>query len=163
MKDLTVRQATSADVDEMLDVLEAVAAERRFIATEPPVDREARRAAFLRLLEGDGCFLVAEADGEVVGSLGVEVRRGRGELGMAVAAERRGRGVGTALLSAAIDWARESGLHKLALEVFPHNEAALALYRKFGFEQEGYLRSHERRASGELWDAIAMGLPLRVN
>ena len=39
--------------------------------------------------------------------------------------------------------------------------AALALYRKFGFEQEGYLRSHYRRANGELWDAVVMGLLLR--
>jgi RimJ/RimL family protein N-acetyltransferase len=144
----------------MLDLLKAIAAERRFIATEPPVDRDARRVGFLRALEGGGCFFVADANDEVVGSLGVEVRRGRGDLGMGVDAEWRGRGIGTALLSAAIDWARESGLHKLALEVFPHNEPALALYRKFGFEQEGYLRRHERRESGEFWDAILMGLLL---
>jgi RimJ/RimL family protein N-acetyltransferase len=163
MNDLTVRQATPADLDALLDLLEAVAAERRFIATEPPVDRSGRRLEFLRMLEGGGCFIVAEANGEVVGSLGVEARRCRGDLGMGVAAEWRGRGVGTALLSAAIAWARESGLHKLVLEVFPHNEAALALYAKFGFEQEGYLRGHELRRSGELWDAIAMGLLLRAD
>ena len=88
------------------------------------------------------------ADGEVVGSLHVESTRfGFGELGMAVARPWRGRGVGSALLVAAIDTAREEGLHKLSLEVFPHNEAAIALYRKFGFVEEGYRVKHFRRAA----------------
>jgi len=69
-------------------------------------------------------------------------------------------GVGSALLAAAIDWARESGLHKLNLGVFPHNTAAIALYRKFGFVEEGRQVKQYRRSSGELWDSIEMGLLL---
>ena len=79
---------------------------------------------------------------------------------MLVAREWRGRGVGSALVAAAIDRSRERGLHKLCLSVFPHNEAAIALYRKFGFEEEGYRRKQLRRANGELWDLIDMGLLL---
>jgi ribosomal protein S18 acetylase RimI-like enzyme len=79
---------------------------------------------------------------------------------MAVARDWRGRGVGSALLAAAVDRAREQGLHKLSLSVFPHNEAAIALYRKFGFVEEGRRVKHIRRASGELWDTIEMGLLL---
>ena len=77
---------------------------------------------------------------------------------MAVAPRSRGRGVGSALLATAIEWARERGLHKLTLSVFPHNAAAIALYRKFGFVEEGRRVKQYRRASGELWDAIEMGL-----
>jgi ribosomal protein S18 acetylase RimI-like enzyme len=79
---------------------------------------------------------------------------------MAVARPWRGRGVGTALLEAAMKWAREEGLHKLSLSVFPHNASAIALYRRFGFVEEGRRTKHFRRASGELWDAIDMGLLL---
>jgi ribosomal protein S18 acetylase RimI-like enzyme len=79
---------------------------------------------------------------------------------MMVARDRRGQGIGTALMEAAIGWAREQGLHKLSLDVFAHNEAALALYRKLGFVEEGRRVKHYRRASGELWDAIEMGLLL---
>ena len=79
---------------------------------------------------------------------------------MAVAREWRGRGVGLELLAAAIEWARERGLHKLSLGVFAHNAAAIALYRKFGFVEEGRRVKHYRRASGELWDALEMGLLL---
>jgi len=68
--------------------------------------------------------------------------------------------VGSALLRAAIAWARGAGLHKLCLEVFAHNEAGIALYRKAGFVEEGRRTGQYRRASGELWDAIVMGLAL---
>ena len=54
----------------------------------------------------------------------------------------------------------EQGLHKLVLDVFAHNEAAIALYRKFGFVEEGRRVKQYRRASGELWDALDMGLLL---
>jgi ribosomal protein S18 acetylase RimI-like enzyme len=77
-----------------------------------------------------------------------------------VDSEWRGRGVGSALVRAAIERARGQGLHKLCLEVFPTNTAAIGLYRKFGFVEEGRRSKHYRRASGELWDAIVMGRPL---
>ncbi len=38
--------------------------------------------------------------------------------------------------------------------------AAIALYRKFGFVEEGRRVKHDRRVSGELWDALDMGLLL---
>jgi ribosomal protein S18 acetylase RimI-like enzyme len=134
----------------------AVAEERDGIATEPPVDLEARAASWT--LEGS---FVAVAGAEMVGSLHVEPsRHGFGEIGMAVARQWRGRGVGSALLAASIEWAREQGLHKLSLSVFAHNAAGIALYRKFGFIEEGRRVKHYRRASGELWDALEMGLLL---
>jgi ribosomal protein S18 acetylase RimI-like enzyme len=134
----------------------AVANERTGIGTEPPVDVEARAAAWS--LDGD---FLAEAAGTVIGSIHVEAsRHGYGEIGMAVAREWRDRGVGSALMVAAIEWARQRGLHKLSLSVFAHNEAAIALYRKFGFIEEGRRIKHYRRTSGELWDSVEMGLLL---
>jgi RimJ/RimL family protein N-acetyltransferase len=134
----------------------AVAEERDGIAAEPPIDVD-KHAARLDL---DRTF-VAVAAVEVVGRIFViESGFGFGEIGMFVAAEWRGRGVGTALVAAAIDWAKARGLHKLTLSVFPHNEAAIALYQKFGFVEEGLHPKHMRRASGELWDLLDMGLML---
>ena len=134
----------------------AVAEERDRIATEPPVDIEARAASWT--IDGT---LVAVTGAELIGSLVVEPsRHGFGEIGMAVAREWRGRGVGSALLAAAIEWAHDRGLHKLSLGVFAHNTAAIELYRKFGFVEEGRRIKQYRRANGELWDAIEMGLLL---
>ena len=52
-------------------------------------------------------------------------------------------------------WARASGIRKLELHVFPHNEAAIRLYEKFGFTREGYRHEHYRRGGGYV-DAILM-------
>jgi RimJ/RimL family protein N-acetyltransferase len=97
----------------------------------------------------------------VIGSLHIEESYfGYGEIGMMVARDWRGRGVGSALVASAIEWGREHGLHKLTLSVFPHNQAAVALYRKFNFKEEGYRAKQVRRSNGELWDLIEMGLLL---
>ena len=159
---VTVRPATLADVDAVVAMLVEVAGEGRWIATEAPVDVEQGRRRMVEDIEReDAIVLVAEAGGQPVGELGLHLARyGVADLGMAVAAGWRGRGIGSALLTAAVDQARAAGAHKIALQVWPHNAAALALYERFGFRREGYLTRHYRRRSGELWDAIIMGLPL---
>ena len=159
---VTVRPATLADVDAVVAMLAEVAGEGRWIATEAPVDLEARHHSIAEAVQGDHAIvLVAEAGGELVGDLGLHLARyGVADLGMLVAAGWRGRGVGTALLAEAVSRARAAGAHKIALQVWPHNAAAIALYERFGFRREGYLRRHYRRRSGELWDAVVMGLPL---
>jgi ribosomal protein S18 acetylase RimI-like enzyme len=151
-----IRPAREEDRRTLAVLFAEVAAERDGIATEPPVDVDARAAGW-----GLDGTLVAVAGTELVGTIHVEAsRHGFGEIGMLVAREWRGRGVGSALLSAAIERAREQGLHKLSLGVFAHNDAAIALYRKHGFVEEGRRVKQYRRSSGELWDALDMGLLL---
>ncbi len=153
-----IRPAQAGDARAMAELFASVAAERDGIATEPPVDIGERAAAFAR---SAGESVVAVAGGQIIGMLHIDVsRHGFGELGMLVDRAWRGRGVGSALVAAAIGWARSHGLHKLCLEVFAHNMAAIALYRKCGFVAEGRRVRQYRRASGELWDSIVMGLPL---
>jgi ribosomal protein S18 acetylase RimI-like enzyme len=123
---------------------------------QPPIDVEARAASW----ELDGTF-VAFADNQIVGTLHVTASRfGFGELAMAVACDWRGHGVGSALMAAGIEWSPDRVLHKLSLDVFPDNTAAIALYRKFEFVDEGRRVKQYRRANGEFWDGIDMGLLL---
>lgn len=151
-----IRPAEEGDRRSLARLFARVAEEGDGIAAEPPVD--VGRLAESWQLDGT---LVALAGAELVGELRVEPSWfGFGEIGMMVARDWRGRGVGTALVEAAIEWARERGLHKLSLGVFPQNEPALALYRKLGFVEEGRRARHIRRSNGELWDLIEMGLPL---
>ena len=159
---VSVRPATLADVDAVVAMLVEVAGEGRWIGTEAPVDVCQRRRRMVEDVEGDDAIvLVAEAGGEPVGQLGLRLAPyGVADLGMLVVAGWRGRGVGTALLAEAVRRAREAGAHKIALQVWPHNAAAVALYERFGFQREGYLTRHYRRRSGELWDAVVMGLRL---
>lgn len=153
---ISVRPAEDGDRRSLALLFAAVAEERDGIAAEPPIDVEALAAGW----KIDGT-LVAMAEDGIVGEINIHPNwMGFGEIGMMVAADWRGRGVGTALVAAAIEWARARGMHKLALSVFPHNHVAITLYRNFGFVQEGLLRRHVRRANGQLWDLIEMGLLL---
>ena len=53
-------------------------------------------------------------------------------------------------MAAAEEWARRAGVTKLELHVFPHNEPAIALYEKLGYEREGLRRGHYARAGRQL-------------
>jgi ribosomal protein S18 acetylase RimI-like enzyme len=162
LPEVVIRRAREQDVDALIDLLVAVAAEGRWIGTEAPVDTERRRQGLARAIDQEGTLLLAaDAGSKLVGELWMELASyGVADLGMLVASGWRGRGVGSALLRAGIDWAREAGAHKVSLEVWPDNQAAIALYEKFGFEREGLRRRHYRRRNGELWDAVVMGLLL---
>lgn len=110
----------------------------------------------------DDYLLVAEVDGEVVANLGLHAagksprRRHVGHLGMAVRDDWQRRGVGSALLAAALDLAdRWLNYRRLELTVYTDNAAALALYRKFGFAIEGTHREFAFR-DGRYVDAHAM-------
>lgn len=151
-----IRPAHDGDRMSLALLFAGIADELDWIATEPPVDVEARAAAWT--VEA---IVVAVAADEIAGFLSLErSRHGYGEVALAVAPGYRGRGIGTALLAVAIDTARAEGMHKLTLSVFAHNEPALALYRKLGFVEEGRRVKHYRRADGQLWDAVEMGLLL---
>ena len=106
--------------------------------------------------------LVACANQELVGSLGLVAndrsarRRHVGQLGMAVHDQWQGRGIGTALLNAAIELAdRWLNLSRLELTVYADNDAAVRLYKRFAFQIEGRLRKYAFR-DGTFVDAYSM-------
>lgn len=79
----------------------------------------------------------------------------RGNLGMGLLPEYRGKGVGSQLLKAVLDHAKRFGLEKVELNVYTTNEAAVALYKKFGFEQEGLIKKY-RKLDGKYFDCLTM-------
>jgi putative acetyltransferase len=105
--------------------------------------------------------LVAEIDGKVVGQLGlVAISRPRrkhvGTIGMGVHDDYAGRGVGSALMAACVDMADNwLNLSRLELEAFTDNVAAIGLYKKFGFVEEGIKKAHAFR-SGKFVDTLSM-------
>ena len=106
-------------------------------------------------------LLLACAGDEVVGQLGIYVsanprRRHVGDLGMGVRDDWQGRGVGTALLAAAIDLAdRWLQLRRLELQVYADNSAGIALYVRHGFVEEGRHRDYAFR-DGAYVDALSL-------
>lgn len=160
-----VRPAATGDLDALVELFAAVVEERLWLGAEPPLDRAAQRQRFIERMEegssGESLVAMTAEGGELVGHVGMDLAPYNvASLGMIVDEAWRGRGVGGALVEAAVDWSRRRGAHKLTLQVWPHNEPARRLYRRHGFVEEGLLRRHYRRRSGELWDAVVMGLVL---
>lgn len=96
--------------------------------------------------------LVAELNGEVLGCAGLHPagaamrRRHVMALGIVVAPQAQGQGVGSALMLAMCDYAdRWAGVLRLELSVYTDNAVALRLYRKFGFVIEGTMRGYSLR------------------
>ncbi len=162
----TVRTAQPGDAAVLLDYIRSVAAETEFFIIEPDefpdsVDKE--REWVTNHLDHPGQIaLMAEASGQVIGSLSFEsgpYRRisHRGTLGIAVVNQWRRQGVGTALLRASIDWATANPLiDKICLDVFATNTNAIRLYKKLGFVEEGRRPREVKLGSGAYLDTIAM-------
>jgi putative acetyltransferase len=156
---ITIRRATLDDADAMAATFSAPRAMAGTLQLPfPSADRWRTR---LGELGPDDYLLVAEVNGEVVGNLGLHAsgrgrRRHVGSIGMSVRDDWQGKGVGTALLTAALDIADNwLNYRRLRLEVYTDNAAALALYEKFGFEVEGTLRQDAFR-NGRFVDAYTM-------
>ena len=87
--------------------------------------------------------IVAEINGAIVGTGGIQgvgtvyKLRHRAEFGIGIAREYWGLGIGKALTEACIACARKAGYTQLELDVVGENQAAIALYRKMGFQEYG--------------------------
>ena len=157
-----IRQAEPADARDWVRHITEVAAEGRYIRTEEVrwTPRQMRKR-FRRPWTRDELQVVAVSEGRVIGSLWVgresnPVTSHVASLGMSVDKEWRGRGIGSALMTEAFRWARWAGIEKLALTVYPHNQRAINLYKKYGFEEEGRLTGHSKKAYG-YEDEVVMG------
>jgi RimJ/RimL family protein N-acetyltransferase len=163
---IRVRRADPSDAAALVELGRQVGGEpgRWLLATHWRDEAAERRYLKAARRDPDAAVLVAVDGGEVVGRLSVArdphpASAHVADLGMMVAASRRRRGVGRALLEAAVAWAREAGVRKLELHVFPWNEAALGLYESFGFRRVGLRHGHYVRA-GEEVDVILLELRL---
>jgi RimJ/RimL family protein N-acetyltransferase len=158
-----IRRAEPGDAASLVRLAEEVGAEEggwliadgdwRSVSEERRYLRAIRRHTF-------AAVLVADLGGRVVGRLSIgrdshPASEHVADVGLMVAEDQRRRGIGLALMEAGEEWARSVGVLKIELHVFPHNEAALALYERLGYRQVGRRRVHFRRSDG-LVDAILM-------
>jgi RimJ/RimL family protein N-acetyltransferase len=114
---------------------------------------------------GNNLFLVAEANGRIVGFSrceGSNLRRTlhRVEFGVGVLKEFWGYGIGKNLLKESTRWADTNGVRKVSLSVLETNEKAINLYKENGFEIEGILKDDKLLLDGNYYNTILMG---RIN
>jgi len=164
--EFVVRPAEPGDAQALTRLAAAVSAEPQgwLISADGEwrsVGEERRYLRAVRRYEHAAVFVAERSvDGAIVGRLSVArdthpASAHVADVGLMVAKDARRKGVGWALLEAAVYWARSSGVRKLELHVFPWNEPAIRLYERFGFEREGFRKGHYHRA-GEDVDAILM-------
>jgi putative acetyltransferase len=116
-----------------------------------------------KLLEGlseRDLLLGAFRSERLVGAAGLHRSKGRRShaawLGVGVADDVQGQGVGSALIEALIDAADNwLDIRRIELTVYHDNEAAIRLYERFGFEREGVHRAASFR-DGKYVDVVAM-------
>lgn len=149
MADILIRRADVSDAEAIVRILESPGVVWGTLQVPYPSVQLWRK----RLEYNDEHFMyVACAGQQVVGNLGLHLnptrprRKHVASLGMMVRDDWQGKGVGTALMAAAVDMADKwLNLTRLELEVYTDNERAIHLYKKFGFEIEGTLKQHAFR------------------
>jgi putative acetyltransferase len=157
---ITVRAAEPSDYDAIRETMMQPKAQANTL--QVPYTSKEKFAQRAKDLPPSDFILVAELDGKIVGNCGLigygrHVRRKHAvSFGITVHDEYAGRGVGSALMKAALDLA-DNWLNytRIELEVFTDNADAIALYKKFGFEIEGTHSGYAFR-NGQLADVHSM-------
>lgn len=159
-KTITIRHARETDAAALIRLLNEVFAEEAFMLRSSFNQTLEDEEDFIRSVLPPSLYLVAEYRGALVGWLTLfqhraEFCRHVAELGIGVQRAFRGRGIGTALVEMAQDWARQVGFEKITLGVRASNAVARRLYEKHGFVYEGH-RSRQVKHRGEYDDDYLM-------
>jgi ribosomal protein S18 acetylase RimI-like enzyme len=155
-----ILRITPAHIDGYRRALDTVARERRHLTFLKAPSSEQTRAFVMNNIANRHPHYIALIKQEVVGwcdivPLGQPGFTHTGVLGMGVRPDSRGRGIGKALLTAAIAAAASLELSRIELEVYASNKAARTLYQSFGFVEEG-IKRQARYLDGRHEDIVMM-------
>lgn len=163
---LLIRSARVDDARVLAQAEREIAATPGFLVSRPEELRDERFAEKIAALGAadNGCYLVAETDGEIVGHgmldpMPLAAVRHVVHLTLAVHPGWQGMGVGRELLGSLIAWARgAAAVEKIELNVRSSNVRAQALYSQLGFTEVGRWRRRVKVGAGEYLDDLAMEL-----
>ncbi len=157
-----IRPVRETDLGSLRETINSVCSEKWYLATVEGFTQEQSRG-FLKHIIDSGLPEVVAVDGDrIVGWCDILPNTTKGfthvgHLGMGVAGDYRGKGVGRRLLNACLALAAGYGLEKVELEVFSDNIPAVRLYESVGFNVEG-LKSNARKLEGRYQDIQLMAL-----
>ena len=160
---MILRKMEIEDGQQFLELTLMLDQETAFMLYEPH-EREATVEEMENRIEGinlEGKVLGVEEDGKLVGFIcairgNTNRTKHSAYLVIGVLQEYSGRGYGGQLIQAIDHWAKEKNISKIELTVMAHNERAIHLYKKHGFEKEGVKRQSVL-IDGVLKDEYYMG------
>lgn len=163
-----LRSPSEEDAEALLENMRAIFEDGTGMAATrdelPNLTVDEERAWIRARREGPNeMFVLAEVEGALAGTLGVQAASRKrlshvATLVITLAPAFRGLGLGDALMTLAIDWARaHPRIEKVDLRVLSDNERAIRLYRKHGFVVEGCLARAVRYEDGRYVDDVLMG------
>ncbi len=147
--EIVIRPATVDDEDALVALQHASAIHHASIDPArwriPTLDEEMMSRRYWHAVKPRDDAFVAVVGGQAIGMVELWLRRPAGppgariamlkaDLAISVAPEWRGRGAGSALLSAAEEWARAQGAERMVLDLSSANAGALRLYERMGYE-----------------------------
>ena len=165
---LLIERAKINDAAELLDFTKRIGGESdnlTFGAEGLPLTLEQEKEYLKSRAESETSPLfVARYDGKIIGTANLDVAerdrlRHRGEIGISVAKQFWGNGIGTLLLRELIKYAMFHDIEILYLNVRSDNERAIALYKKFDFQKTGTVIG-AMKINGELVDCDIMSLKI---
>ena len=142
---IQIRDAEESDCAALAACVDAVARERRFLASVEGFGEDSTRTYLGAIRAAHGVSLVAVQRQAVIAWCDImpdpfEGLRHSGRLGMGVLAGYRGQGIGRRVLRRAVALAFAQNLSRIELEVFASNRRAIRLYEQESFVLEGRKR-----------------------
>jgi len=163
-EEFILRPARPEDAEQIVTNLHSTSQERSYILTEYCGSTPDKCRIYIEGMDYDNnLLLVAEGEGNVIGTLGVvQYFGGKREelrhilaLGLHISGPFRGKGIGSRMLAYADQWARERGFKKITACIFTTNQRSLVLFEKAGYTQESLKRMQIRIGSSFI-DEVCM-------
>ena len=160
---LTIRRARNTDAAQLIDLINIVGAEKIYIVIERFAHTVEWEQNYIKNLNPlNLLYMIALVDKKLVGLLSLEREtyaktRHIASLGMVILKEFRREGIGSVLVESGLEWSKKRGIEKIILSCFSTNSAAIALYKKFGFNEES-IRRKQFKVDGKYVDEIQMAL-----
>ncbi|HVV34041.1 MAG TPA: GNAT family N-acetyltransferase [Vitreimonas sp.] len=129
----------------------------RFWSAPAHKDVAQTRAYIEDTLNMGRAWAITESGGEALGRIALfDVRDGVGEIGVIMRRNAQGRGLASKALSLVCDYGfNQLGLHRIAADIDPDNNASISLFLRVGFQREGLLRKNWKTHIG-VRDSVIM-------
>jgi RimJ/RimL family protein N-acetyltransferase len=161
---IAIRKIRETDAESFLNLCRKLDEETQFMMLESgerqtSIEEQTHQIREILQKENQMIF-VAEADNRLVGYLaayGGDFKRNRhsAHLVIGILQDFAGQRIGKKLFLELEHWAKQNNLHRLELTVMRHNERAINLYQKMGFEIEG-VKKHSLLVNGKYVDEYYM-------